>query len=78
VTKIFKRSITPVVAIIAEINPASAPLSLCHLLYISDAVSEKIALDTKFIINPYHPVELNVKSSTAAAISDIITDDKGP
>ena len=78
VTKMLKRSITPVVATTADANPIIAPLKLFLYLYVSDATREKVALDAKFITNPYQPVSLIVTSSINALTREIIGATIGP
>ena len=46
--------------------------------YISEATVEKLALEAKFIINPYTPVSLMVKNSMKETSKEAITPVMGP
>ena len=78
VMKMLSTSIVAVVVAIAVINPARAPFRVRHFLYMRDAHSEKVADETKFIINPYQPVVLKVRNSINDAIKAIATAEVGP
>ena len=79
VTKVFIKYITAVVATTAVYIPTIDDLKDLRLEYISDAVSEKVADEAKFITKPNQPVsEPIVRNSINAETSEITTAENGP